>query len=371
MRVALDANPLFGPRTGVGTYVFHLATALGRLPDAPEIILPTVSLRRSGRAPAIPGTTSRHARAPFAVVQALWDRGRFPPAEWVLGTADVFHATNFVAPPFRRTPIVTTIHDLSFELHPHLSDHRVDRYREWVPATIARSRHLIAHSSATADEIAAFYGIDRAGVSGIHLGVDPGWFTASPPDADWRQRLGVPDHYLLFVGTPSHRKNIHLVLAALRAARAEDDGVPPLVLAGPPPGTELAGTLHGVDDVHVTGYLYDPQLRDLVAGASALLFPSRYEGFGLPILEALATGTPVLASDLAVHREVAGGHACLVDVEDGGDDDRVERLAHALVSLVRRPPSALARARGRDWAATFTWERTAAATLAVYEAAAG
>jgi len=369
--VALDANPLFGPRTGVGTYVLQLATALAELPNAPEVSLPTVSLRRSGRAPAIPGTTSHHTRAPFSVLQALWDRGRFPPAEWFLGRADVFHATNFVAPPLRRTPIVATIHDLSFERHPHLSDHRVARYRDWVPATIERSRHLIAPASTTADEIAAFYDVDRARISAIHLGVDPGWFTATPPDEGWRQRFGMPDHYVVFVGTPSRRKNIHLVLDAHGTARAGEDRVPPLVLAGPPPGVEVAEKLSGLDDVYVTGYLDDRALRGLVAGASALLYPSRYEGFGLPILEALAAGTPVIASDLPVHREISGGHACLVDVEEGDDDDRSQRLAEALVTLVRRSPPDPSPGAGQAWAGSFTWERTAAETLGVYEAAAG
>lgn len=371
MRVALDAYPLFGPRTGVGTYVRHLVTALVGLPDAPEVVLPTASLRASGRAPAIPGTTSHHVRLPFRALQRLWDRVPFPPAEWVVGPADVFHATNFVAPPLRRTPLVTTIHDLSHELFPDVVDERVTRYRKWVPDAIRRSRGLITHAESTADDIAAFYGLDRDRVVAIHLGVDPSWAAAAPADEGWLDRHGLPLRYLLFVGSPTDRKNIDLLVRAHAAARAADDAVPRLVLAGPPPRAgELAGALV-CRDLVAAGYLEDADLRRLVAGATALAFPSRYEGFGMPVLEALATGIAVVASDLPVHREIAGGHAHLVDLGQPDLEERVERLRQALVTVATKQPSPEVVAARRAWAAGFTWERTAAATLAVYEAAAG
>lgn len=369
MRVALDANPLFGPRTGVGTYVANLAAALAQLPNGPEVVLPTVSLRASGRAPAIPGTTTRHRRAPFSLVQALWDRGTFPPAEWLLGRPDLFHATNFVAPPFRRTPLVTTIHDLSYERYPEQVDRRVSRYREWVPDAIRRSRILITPAVSTADEIAEFYAVPRDSVVAVHHGVDPAWFDAAPPDAPRAAQLGLPDRYLVFVGAPTERKNIDLLLRAHRAARSGDGVVPPLVLAGPSPAAEVLRAVAPSEDVRWIGYLEDGHLRQVVAGATALLYPSRYEGFGLPILEALAAGTPVVASDTPVHREVAGGHARLVDVEAGELQDRRDRLAEALTAVALAAPPAEERAAGRAWAASFTWERTARATVAAYTAA--
>jgi glycosyltransferase involved in cell wall biosynthesis len=369
MRVAIDAYPLFGPRTGVGTYVHHLVAALVDLPEAPEVILPTASLRASGRAPAIPGTTSHHVRLPFRVLQGLWDRGRFPPAEWVIGSAEVFHATNFVAPPLRHTPLVTTIHDLSHERFPDTVDARVARYRTWVPDAIRRSARLITHAAATADDIAEFYGFDRARIAAIHLGVDPSWAAAAPADGDWLDRCGLPRRYLLFVGSPTDRKNIDLLLHAHATARAADDAVPPLVLAGPGPSGEGAADANPTTDVVSSGYLQDAQLRRLVAGATALVFPSRYEGFGLPVLEALATGTFVVASDLPVHREIAGGHAHLVDLEAAEPGERVERLREALITAAHQTSTPEVVAARRAWTAGFTWERTAAATLAVYEAA--
>lgn len=371
MRVALDAYPLFGPRTGVGTYVHHLVTALVDLPDRPDVVLPTVSLRVAGRAPAIPGTTSHHVRLPFQVLQRLWDNTPFPPAEWVLGHADVFHATNFVAPPFRHTPIVTTIHDLSHERFPESTDERVARYRKWVPEAIRRSRCLITHAESTADDIAAFYGLERDRVAAIHLGVDPSWAAATPADESWLDRRSLPRRYLVFVGSPTDRKNIDLLVEAHRAARASDQAVPPLVLVGPPPRAgELVDALT-CGDLVIAGYLDDADLRRLVAGAIALAFPSRYEGFGMPVLEALATGIAVVASDLPVHQEIAGGHAHLVDLTGRDVEERVDRLRQALVTVATEQSSPLVEAARRAWAASFTWERTAAATLAVYEAAAG
>ncbi len=371
MRVALDAYPLFGPRTGVGTYVHHLITALVELPGAPEVVLPTISLRTSGRAPAIAGTTGHHVRLPFRAVQHLWDRGGFPPAEWVLGAADVFHATNFVAPPLRRTPLVTTIHDLSHERFPDDVDARVARYRRWVPDAIRRSQGIITHATSTADDIAAFYGIPRDRVAAIHLGVDASWAGATPAPESWLAARGIPHRYLLFVGSPTDRKNIALLLRAHSAARASDDAVPPLVLAGPPPDPRALIDRVDATDVVVAGYLEGKELRSLVAGATALAYPSRYEGFGMPVLEALATGIAVVASDIPVHREISGGHAHLVDLTGPDVADRVDRLRDALTAVsADRPTADVVRAR-RAWATAFTWARTAAETLAVYEAAAG
>lgn len=370
MRVALDAYPLFGPRTGVGTYVQHLAAALAALPDHPEVVLPTASLRASGAAPPIPGTTARHARLPFRAVQALWDRVPFPPAEWVLGAPDVFHATNFVAPPFRRTPVVTTVHDLSYERYPDAVDPRVARYRKWVPEAIRRSEQIITHAEATADDIARHYVIDRARLTAVHLGVDPSWSAAVPADPAWLEARGLPHRYVVFVGSATDRKNIRLLIDAHHAAREHDADVPPLVIAGPPPGMRLACP-GAVGSVIIAGYLDDADLRGVVAAATALVFPSRYEGFGMPILEAMAAGTPVVASDLAVHREIAGGHARLVALEQPDPGERVAALMDALVSVSTSAPTSAERSAARAWAAGFTWARTAAATLAVYEVAAG
>jgi glycosyltransferase involved in cell wall biosynthesis len=188
--------------------------------------------------------------------------------------------------------------------------------------------------------------------------VDDAWSTATPLDAAERKRLGLPDAYLLAVGTREPRKNLAALVAAHRAAGARR--VLPLVLVGPPGWGPEVTAAHGL---HVLPYLPATELRGLVAGATALVFPTRYEGFGLPALEAMAAGTPVLANDIPVLREVLGDCGRFVDADDR--DALVAALEAA--GAEGDPPSARHARRAR--AATFTWTRCADTTVAAYRAA--
>jgi glycosyltransferase involved in cell wall biosynthesis len=186
------------------------------------------------------------------------------------------------------------------------------------------------------------------------LGVDPAWFAARPPSPAQRARLGLPSQYLLFVGAGGPRKG----LGTLLAAHALWPSLPPLVLAGP--------HVVGSDDrVIRTGYLSEADLRSVVAGAGALVMPSRDEGFGLPVLEALACNVPVVCTDVPALREVAGGHAVHVPIGD------VEAMASAMVNAVEAPPSPVDQMARRAHASEFTWRRTAERTVSAYRLAAG
>jgi glycosyltransferase involved in cell wall biosynthesis len=194
------------------------------------------------------------------------------------------------------------------------------------------------------------------------LGVRPAWSAARPPSPAWLDAHTLPPRYLLFVGSREPRKNLTTLLAAYRELLA-GGAPPPLVLVGPPGwGAEpsLAGLPAG--SVLTPGYLDDDDLVRVVAGASALAYPSWYEGFGLPALEALACGTPVVAGDVPALREVLADHAELVDPGDPG------ALASALAKAVE-DAGETARAARRAHAATFTWERCARATLDAYRRA--
>jgi glycosyltransferase involved in cell wall biosynthesis len=199
-----------------------------------------------------------------------------------------------------------------------------------------------------ADELAAEYRLPADRVCVTPLGVDAGWSVARR-----RRPPGLPEQYVLAVGTFESRKGLDVLLDAYRTM----GDVPPLVLAGPA-GPDSEAVIR-------TGYLDAESLRDVVAGAALLVFPSRYEGFGLPPLEALAAGTPVVASDLPATREVLGDHAHLVVPGDA------DALAAAILETLADPPSGAARQAARDHAAAFTWRRCAEATVAAYRHAIG
>jgi glycosyltransferase involved in cell wall biosynthesis len=275
------------------------------------------------------------------------------------GRVDVFHATNFVAPPARRAGSVLTLHDLTFLRYPEWVTPAVLRYRELVPRAIRAQRPVVvAPSRAVAAEIADEFGLPADRVMATPLGVDPAWLSAAPADDAWLAGRGLPADYVLFVGAREPRKNLSTVLAAHRRAHAVG-GAPDLVLAGPAGWGDEAEPQPGV---HVAGWLSDGELRGLVARARATVAPSHYEGFGLPVLEALATGTPVLASDIPAHREVGAAFARYLPPTD------VDAWAEALSALPGRDETAAEAAR--SWAAEHTWVACARATLEAYERAA-
>lgn len=359
MRVVLDASPLLGRRTGVGRYVEGLLAGLTVLPQPPDLALAGFTLR--GERPAV-GAPWVGPRVPASVLRALWRRGPVPPAEWLTGRSDVFHATNYLLPPLRRAAGVVTVHDLSFLLHADTVTPGVLRYREQVPPALARAAAVLTVSQTVRAEVVEHLGIAPDKVHAIHLGVDPAWAATAAPDAATRAALGLPPAYLVFVGSLEPRKDLPTLLGALRVLQAAGEDVPPLVLAGP------AGWGPPVDDRGLApgslvrlGWVEDATLRQVVAGAAALVLPSHYEGFGLPPLEAFACGTPVVASDLPVLREVMGSLGTYAPVGDP------EAFADAIRRVLADDGGSAARGVRRERAATFTWQRCAEQTRAVYE----
>jgi glycosyltransferase involved in cell wall biosynthesis len=365
LRLAVDATPLLGARTGVGRYVAGLVEGLAALPDPPQLTLAAFTARGARAVPHLGGAAVAGRPFPARLLQALWARSAFPPVEWLAGPCDVFHATNFVLPPTRRAVGVLTVHDLAFALHPDTVTDAVLRYRHLVPAGAKRAAVVITPTQAVADEVAQWCAIPRDKVLVARSGVDPAWAAATKPDTAWLRAHRLPERYLLFVGTVEPRKNLSVLLAAVRALHHEPGReVPPLVLAGPAGwGTPLdtGGLPEGA--IVRAGYLEEHVLHRVVAGAAALAFPSRYEGFGLPPLEALACGTPVIASDLPVLREVTGDQARYVPVGD------IDALAGALGAVLDDDGGVAARTARRAYAASWTWRRCAEETYAAYRRA--
>ncbi len=375
VRVALDATPLLGTRTGIGHYVAHLAAALAKQPEL-DVVLTAFTWRGQSELQGIqldisetgeagetgqaddPEYRVHSRRAPARLLRLAWSRGRVPPVEMFSGAVDVFHGTNFVLPPTRHAAGVVTIHDLGFVLHAETVDRTSLAYQRLVPRALDRARVILTPSQAAADDLVEVYKTDRDRIVVTPLGVDPAWAATTPASPQWLEAHGIPPRYLLFVGTLEPRKNVPDLIAAHALLRREEPNTPPLVLAGAAGWGEVE---FNPDDVVWPGYLPLEDLRRLTAGAAALVLPSRYEGFGLPAVEAMACGVPVVVSDIPVLREVTGGLAQYVPVGD------VEALAATLRITLDADDSG--RDERRAWAATFTWKRCATQTLAAYQRA--
>lgn len=361
MLITLDGTPLLGTRTGIGRYVEHLVAelpgALGRRGLPGEVRVTTWSARGSRLDRLPPGVRQVGPRVPARALRALWGRTDLPVIETLVGRTDVFHGTNFVSPPTRRAREVVTVHDLTYVLHAGTVSADSLRYAELVPRALRRGARVVVPSRAVADAVRTHYRLADGRVAVTPLGVDPVWFDARPPAASWLDARGLPHEYVVFVGSLDPRKNLAVLLDAHARLRAQEPGTPDLVLAGPA-GREEA--LAGRPGVHLTGWVDDDDLRALVAGARALVLPSLDEGFGLPVVEALAAGRPVVTSQAPALLEVAGEHARTAPADDP------DGLAAALAEALALPDDEAARAARRSHARGFSWARCADATLDTY-----
>lgn len=360
LSVTVDATPLLGVRTGIGRFVEHLVQGLA---DSPEVALSATAFTlrgwRSLGSMLPPGVRHRGLPVPARILRQAWLRTSFPPIELIAGRSAVFHATNYVLPPLRGTAGVLSIHDLSYLHLPETVHASSLAYRELVPQGLKRAAVACSLTSWSADELAQAYAFPRERVVVTPLGVDEPWFLATPPSAGLRERLGLPADYLLFVGTKEPRKGLPtLVEAHRRLADGAGSAVPPLVLVGDSGWGSQAAT---DDAVIALPYVDQADLPQLVAGAAALVMPSLYEGFGLPVLEGMAAGTPVVISDTPAMLEVAGGHASTFTVGDA--DALADTLARVLAGDRPNPLAA------KDYARGWTWDRCTDAALAAYRMA--
>lgn len=349
---------------GSGSYVTELADALARRED---VAVTGVAAWHSDRRPpharlAVP---VRRAPLPRAVLYEAWNRWRLPRAEQAVPGTDVVHATTWAVPGTRR-PLVVTVHDLAFLRSPEHFTPRGDAFfRRALEVVRDEATRVVVPSAATRDDCRA------AGLDDARLVVVPHGVRASPVTeqerADWRRRHGVARPYVLWCGTLEPRKNVRRLVAAYAAARAAGAVEHDLVLVGPTgwggEADAVAAALRGVPDgaVHLLGRLDDADLQRAYSGADAFAFPSLWEGFGMPVLEATAHGVPVLTSAASPMAELVGPHGVLVDPSD------TDAIAAGLAQVLRP----VDRAGLRAHAARYTWDACAQAHVEVYRAAAG
>ena len=354
LRVLIDGTPLLGARTGIGRYTAALAEELASMSDV-DMRAVAFTLRgwRRLRKVLPHGSRARGMPVPARLLRRSWLRWPFPPVELFAGFTDVVHGTNFVLPAAARAAGVLTIHDLAFLDAPDFLPPSDARLPDLVRISAHRAAVVCTPTQAVADVAAERLELSPDKIAVTPLGVDPAWFTARPPSEALAKRVGLPSEYLLFVGAAGPRKALDWLLKAHEVT----PGLPQLVLVGP-------GHTGAHDRVRAVGYLSDVDLRSVVAGAAALVLPSRDEGFGLPVLEAMAADVPVVCSDVPALREVSAGQATLVPFGD------IEAMGAALTEAISSSASLTTLAARRTHAAEFTWHRCAELTVAAYRRAA-
>jgi len=364
MDFGLDVRPTLSRPTGVGTYVLGLAERLPALAphDRFHFFSASFKERYSPRAWA-PNVRLVDRRLPVRALNAAWNHLAWPPLDSLVGAAlDLVHSPSPLLVPCRRGKRVVTIHDLFFLKHPELVEG--ETRRDFVTLArdhVRRADGVLCVSEYTASEARRLLGVPEEKIAVTPHGVDPIYRTAVGDDEaeETLRRLRLPRGGILYVGSAEKRKNlVTLVMAYMTLARRRR--LPPLILAGPGSDWAQGGNRVGPQIV-ATGYLDRPDLRVLMAVSSMLVLPSLEEGFGLPVVEAMAAGLPVVCSSGSALAEVAGDAACLVEPRDfAGIAHAVERLLddRALAAEMRR--------RGLERSRRFDWEDTAARTLAFY-----
>ena len=365
MRIAVDATALLDPPTGIGLFTGRLLAGL-RAREGVEPVAYAASWRGRHRlASAVPtGIATVTRPLPARPARALWQRADLPPVEWWTGPVSVVHGPNFVVPPTRDAAAVVTVHDLTTVHHPELCDRSTLAFPALVQRAIDRGAWVHTVSRFVADEVRECFRVDPNRVVAVHNGIDP-----VPPVTEAAPDAGGPPT-ILALGTVEPRKDLPGLVEAFDRIAGRHPALR-LVVAGPDGwGVEafeaaVAAARHG-DRIDRLGWVDEQRRRSLLAGASVLAYPSRYEGFGLPPLEAMAAGTPVVATRAGALPEVLGEAAVMVAVGD------IEALADGLERVITDDGLAADLvARGRDRAARYDWTSCVDGIVDLYVRAVG
>jgi glycosyltransferase involved in cell wall biosynthesis len=365
MIFGLDLRPSLSRPTGVGTYVLGLAARLPALAPDDSFHFFSASMKERYPARTWPANVRLvDRRVPVGALNLAWNRLGWPPLDRLVGAPlDLVHSPHPLLIPARHARRIVTIHDLFFLKHPEMSDAEIRRdYVALVREHARQADGVLCVSEHTASEARRLLDVPPEKIAVTPLGVDPGFRERLPEESVEARlrRLRLPRGGILYVGTEEKRKNlVSLVMAYLSLARRRPEA-PPLILAGPGSSWAQGGTRIG-PQIRATGYLLRDDVRALMAASALLVLPSLEEGFGLPVVEAMAAGLPVVCSRGSALEEVAGDAAELVDPRDP------TALAHAIERLLDDPDAAEAlRRRGLERSRRFDWQDTAARTLAFY-----
>ena len=373
LRIAIDYTSAVNQNAGVGRFVRSLVGALLELDSANDYLLLHAAPNASARAqfPRGRNVSPLPLRLSERWLNILWHRLQAPlPIDWLTGPVDIFHSPDFVLPPVRKARSILTVHDLAFLLYPQCADEHLRTYLErTVPRSVARADFVVADSENTRNDVVCLLGADPERVAVVPGGVDASFRPV--PAAEHlalRQRLGLDADtpFILFVGVIEPRKNLVRLMDAFAILKSRQNLPHKLVVVGRK-GWLWEGIMEHAErfpargDTIFTGFVPEEELATLYSAAQMFAFPSHYEGFGLPVLEAMACGTPVVASRASSLPEVVGDAGLQVDPDDS------EQLAAALELLALNPNVREdMRRRGLERARCFTWHAAASGLLEIY-----
>lgn len=346
MRVAIDYQATAGQSTGFGRYVSQLLGAMERiLPPTDEILRLT--------------TVQKNLRTPTRI---LWDQLGLPFTAW-RKHPDLLFVPAFSSPLLWRGKLVMTSHDLIGLLFPQYFSRTAAWYwHDLLPRTLKHADHIVAISEATKQDLIRLLGIPAERITVTPLAADSRFVPLSQPEveAQVRRKFNLPRPFCLAVGTLEPRKNLPFLVEAFSIAKREDHDLVIVGKAGWDTETlhQRIRQLHMDQRVRLLEYVDEEELLTILRMATALLFPSQYEGFGLPLLEAMACGTPAVSSTAASLPEVGGDAVLYADPRDV--DAWRDHISRVIADATLRQDL---RAKGLARAATFTWERTARLTL--------
>jgi len=372
MKIGIDCSPVLYKKTGVGNYVHNLLLNLAKIDKDNMYILFAQSLRHLDKK-KITEYNFEHKkvvglRIPKPFLDLCWYKLRFPPIEFFTNEVDIFHS-NFYSPSMKRGKSIITIYDMSFYVYPELQTKAVQKFRSKVLKSCDSASKVITISNFSKKEILKYINVPEEKIEVIYPGIDLHKHKLDISENNILKEYSLPKDYILFVGTIEPRKNLENLVKAFnllinnKKYKKKYD----LVIVGKL-GWKYEGflktleTLGIKDKVKLLGYIPNDELPAIYKHASVFVYPSIYEGFGLPVLEAMVYGTPVITSNVSSLPEATGDAALLVNPHDE------KQIAEGMYKVLSDPE--LKRQlikRGRKQVKKFSWLETARRTLKLYE----
>nr|AAS55730.1 putative mannosyltransferase [Aneurinibacillus thermoaerophilus] len=370
IKVLFESQPLLGRRTGIGRYVERLTASLQENQDIDLFYWFNQQFNvKLLQMLDVPSTKIRNSRYFYKVIRRLMKPNFLHDLPVDLGESfDIFHGGSCITYQTTKAKNALTIHDLAFLQFPEVASEQTDRHHSlWLPYSIKKADHIIAVSQHTKEDIIRYYDVPDEKISVIYLAADDQIKKEDRPlKEEVQAKYNLPEKYALYVGTIEPRKNIPFMLEGYALAKQKYKFPHKLVIAGAKGWkyekvyeTFEKYRLH--NDVIFTGYVEDMDLPVLYENADVFLFPSRYEGFGIPVLEAMQCGVAVIASNVSSLPEIVGEAGRLVSLEK--PEEFIDSIGELLTNEAKRREYEEA---GRRQARMFSWKKAASETVTVY-----